>query len=71
MSQRFESFLYHLLTVDLGQLPNLSEFHFLIYQMETRISDLLWLSNGYDRNDNITVARVTTIAMVVSTFNKY
>lgn len=71
MSQRFESFLYHLLTVDLGQLSNLSEFHFLIYQMETRISDLLWLSNGYDRNDNITVARVTTIAMVVSTFNKY
>lgn len=71
MNQRFESLLYHLLTVDLGQLSNLSEFHFLIYQMETRISDLLWLSNGYDRNDNITVARVTTIAVVVSTFNKY
>lgn len=71
MSQRFESLLYHLLTVDLGQLSNLSEFHFLIYQMETRISDLLCLSNDYDRNDNVTVARVTTIALVVSTFNKY
>lgn len=71
MNQRFESLLYHLLTTDLGQLFNLSEFHFLIYEIETRISELLCPSNDYDKNDSISVVGLTTIAMVVSTINKY
>ena len=47
-----------------------SEFHFLVSQIETRISDVLCLSNSYDRNDNITVVGGTAIAMAGSAINK-
>lgn len=47
----------------------MSVFSSIRWKQETQICDVL--ANGYNKNDNITVFGVTTIAMVVSTINTF